>query len=459
MTLRFLRRALILSCFTTAACAGHARPSLALYETGDYAGAARLADRDLAAHPDDEGLWQMRIRAALALGDAPGVAKAYASYRAQLGGEDDKGLLRELAIATLGQGLASPSPRVKIAAIDAVAASEIQDLAEQVAQRMSDDDDRVVASAAVAVLRGYGDAPRAAGEMMKSEDPEARRIAVDGVGKKVGRLALADLQTAAADSDARVRRTAIRWLGELKDRDAVGLLTERMHDPDDAVRAAAATALAQIGLGNLGELGQLALRDTALAVRLAGITLIVAAHRTDQLAVLVDDPDPIVAAEAAIAQGSGAGPAIERAATAPSWTIRAGAANLAVRGLGTPAAIGLARRLLGDPAVAVKLAAARVLAHAGDREAAAAVFVAALDDLDHRVQAAIDLADQDDPRGLQALDRFVADPAHGPLARAAAAAGHRGAHHVTPGLVAALADDNGAVRVEAAAVLAGLSRP
>jgi HEAT repeat protein len=459
VTLRLLRRPLILGCLAAAACANHAHPSVVLYETGDYAGAARVADRELATHPGDEGLWQMRVRAALALGDAPGVAKAYASYRAQLGGDDDKGLLRDLAIATLGQALASPSAKLKIAAIEAVAASEIQELAEQVAQKMSDDDDRVVATAAVAVLRGYGDAPKAASDMMKSEDPEARRIAVDGVGKKVGRLALADLEKAGADSDARVRRAAVRWLGELKDRDAVELLTERMHDPDDAVRAVAATALARIGLGNLAELGQLALRDPALPVRLAGITLIVAAHRPDQLTVLVDDPDPIVAAEAAIARGGGAGPAIERAATAPSWTIRAGAANLAVRGLGTPAALALARRLVADPAVAVRLAAARVLAHGGDRAAAAAVFAAALEDLDHRVQAAIDLAEQDDPRGMQALDRLVRDPAHGPLARAAAAAGHRAAHHVTPGLVAALADDSGAVRVEAAAALAGLSRP
>lgn len=459
MTLSFLRGVVIACGFAAAACAGHARPSLALYETGDYAGAARVADRELAAHPDDEGLWQMRVRSALALGDASGVAKAYASYRARLGGDDDKGLLRELAIATLHQALTSPSVKLEIAAIDAVAASELQELAEQVAQKMSDDDDRVVAAAAVAVLRGYGDAPRAAGEMMKSEDPEARRIAVDGVGKKVGRLALADLEQAGADPDARVRRAALRWLGELKDRGAVELLTERMHDPDETVRAAAATALARIGLGNLAELGQLALRDPALAVRLAGITLIVAAHRPDQLAVLVDDPDPIVAAEAAIAHGGGAGPAIERAATAPSWTVRAGAANLAVRGLGTPGALVLARRLVADPAVAVKLAAARVLAHGGDHAAAALVFAAALEDLDHRVQAAVDLADQDDPRGMQALDRLVRDPAHGPLARAAAAAGHRAARHVTPGLVAALADDSGVVRVEAAAALAGLSRP
>jgi HEAT repeat protein len=455
--------------FVLAACANHAQQAIALYETGDYAAAARAADRELASHPGDEGLWQMRVRAALAQGDAAGVARAYAAYREQLGGDDDKPLLRDLAIATLGQALASPSARLKIAAIDAVAAAELEPLAEQVAQRMTDDDDRVVAAAAVAVLRSDPDAPHAASDMLRSGDAEARRIAVEGVGKKVGKLALADLEKAGSDPDARVRRAAIRWLGQLQDRDAIELLTARLRDADDAVRAAAASALARIAAGNLLELGKQALRDRALGVRLAGIELVVAARRpagdaanaaNAALAALADDPDPMVAAEAAIAHGGGslAARAIERAAAAPDWTIRAGAANLAVRALGQPAALALARKLAGDGELAVRLAAARVLAHGDDRAAAAAIFVAALASPEHMLSAAIDLADQNDQRGVAALDAAVRDAEHGPLARAAAADGHRTAHRITPGLVAALADESGGVRVQAAGALALLSR-
>jgi len=459
-----MRRCVVFGCLAFMACANHAQHAVALYETGDYAGAARAADSELATHPADEGLWQMRVRAALAQGDAAGVAKAYAAYRAQLDGDDDKALLRELAIATLGQALGSPSARLKIAAIAAVADAELQDLAEQVAERMTDEDDRVVAAAAVAVLRGYPQAPQAAGEMLRSEDPEARRIAVDGIGKKVGKLALADLEKAAADPDARVRRTAIRWLGQLKDAGALELLTQRLSDPDEAVRAAAASALARIGPGNALELGKRALGDRALAVRLAGLELLVAAHRAEaeaELTALAGDPDPIVASEAAIARHGGAelaARAIERAASAREWPIRAGAANLAVRALGKPAALVLARKLAADPELSVRLAAARVLAHGGDRPAAAAIFATALQAPDHLLEAAIDLADQDDARGVQALDTAVGDHAQSPVTRAAAAAAHRTAHHITPGLVAALADDDGVVRASAAAALAMLSR-
>jgi len=444
---------------------GHAQHTVALYEAGDYAGAARTADAELAAHPGDEALWQMRVRAALALGDAPGVAKTYADYRARLDGDDDRELLRELAIATLGQALTAPSVKLKIAAIEAVEAAELEPLADLVAQRMRDDDDRVIATAAVAVLHGAPDAGRALGDMLRSEDAEARRIAVDGTGKKIGKPALGFLEAAGADPDPRVRRAALRWLGELKDPAAVALLTQHLRDPDEAVRAAAASALARIGpIGQPGAdslvaLARTALADRALAVRLAGVELLVAAHAAAELVALATDRDPTVATEAALAAGGGpaAGRAVERAAGSPDWAVRAGAANLAARALGKDAALGLARKLAGDPELAVRLAAARVLAHAGDRPAAAAIFAAALA-TDHRIDAAVDLALQDDPRGAQALDAAVRDPAHGAASRAAAAAAHRAAHRITPGLVAALADDSGAVRVEAAAALALLIR-
>ncbi|MDQ3300661.1 MAG: HEAT repeat domain-containing protein, partial [Myxococcota bacterium] len=285
---------------TLASCANRAKQTTSLYEAGDYAGAAREADAELAKHPKDDDLWRMRIRAALALGDAAGVARAYASYRAQHD-EDDAELLTDLATATLGQALASPSAKLKISAIDAVASNELYVLAEQVAERMGDDDDRVAASAAVAVLRGFPQAPGVASDMLRSEDPEARRIAIDGIGKKVGAIAAADLHKAAADPDPRVRRTAIRWLGVIKDKEAPPLLERNLRHPDEGVRAAAASALARIGTGDLAGFAKRALADKTLAVRLAGIELLVAAKRNDELLALAADADPMVAAEAAIA--------------------------------------------------------------------------------------------------------------------------------------------------------------
>lgn len=442
------------------ACAGRAKQSIHLYEAGDYAGAARSADEGLAAHPGDRGLWQMRVRAALALGDADGVARSYASYVGHRDGDDPE-LLQDLAVATLGQALASPSARLKVAAIEAVAAAELQTLADSVAERLGDDDDRVAAAAATAVLRGYPQAPQVASEMLRSPDPEARRIAVEGVGKKVGALALVDLvKIAGTDPDPRVRRTAIRWLGQLKAKDTGELLERQLRHTDEGVRAAAALALARIGQGDLAGLARRALADKALAVRLAGIELLVAAKQTAELVQLADDPDPMFAAEAAFAahRPDLATRALDRAVGAEGWSIRAGAANMATRAAGKASGLALARKLIADPEPRVRLAAARVLAHAGERAAAIEVFAAALAG-DSALNAATDLAGLGDERGLKALDAMVRDGKATPDQRAAAASAHRTARKVTPGLVAALADGNGVVRVEAATALVMLARP
>jgi len=439
-------------------CAQHAGPSISLYEAGDYAGAARAADAGLARHPKDSGLWRMRIRAALALGDADGIASSYASYRSQYG-SDDEALLRDLASATLRQALASPSAKLKIAAIEAVASAELHALADLVAERMGDDDDRVAASAAVAILRGYPQAPQVASDMLRSEEPEARRIAVEGIGKKVGMLAIADLRQAAEDSDPRVRRAAIRWLGQLKDKEAPPLLERSLQHADEGVRAAAVQALARLGAGDPVALARQALADRALSVRLAGVEVLRGAKRTAELAALAEDPEPMVALEAAIAAADPAlaQKALDRAVAAEVWTTRAGAANLAVRAVDRAHAQAIAKRLAGDPEVAVRLAAARMLASAGDRPGAIELLAAALA-TDAALSAATDLARFGDARGVKALEAAVRDAAHGPDPRAAAASAHAAARVITPGLVAALADASAVVRVEAAAALVSLAR-
>jgi len=453
--------ALVVALVGPLAACGHAQKSVSLYEAGDYAGAARAADDGLAQHPKDEGLWQMRVRAALAQGDSLGLARSYHGYREAIG-EDDKDLVREIAIATLEAGLQSPSAKMKVVAIQAIEAAELQDLADAVAQKMEDKDDRVVAAASIAILRGgYLQAPEVAAQMLASENAEARAIVIDGLGKKAGTLASDDLEKAATDPDPRVRRIAIRWLGQIKDQDAVALLTRRMRDPDEAVRAASATALARIGVGNLESLGTQALKDHALAVRLAGIDLLAAAKRTDRLVQVAEsDPDPMVAAEAAISakRTDLAIAAVQKAAHADLWTIRAGAANLASRAFGGDKAKPFLLGLAEDKELSVRLAAARALSHAGDKATALAIFVAALSDPDKMLSAAQDLASLGDPRGITILDEAARDPKSTPDTRSAAVAAHRGARRITAGLVAALADQSGLVRVEAAAVLLALSK-
>ena len=438
---------LALTLSAAAGCANHAKPSITLYESGNYQAAAIAADEGLAAHPDDDALWGMRIRSALALGDGDAIVRAYTGYTAHRA-ELDKPLLKDLATATLAQALNSPSAKLELVAIEAIEDIEIQGLADAV----------------VAILHGgYAQAGQVAGDSLRSPDAEARRIAVEGVGKKVGRPAAADLEKAASDSDPRVRRAAVFWLGQIKDTDAVAIFAQRIKDEDDGVRAAAARALARVGIGDLGAYGKAAAADAALPVRIAAIDLLVAAHLDSDLGKLARDPDPILAVEASLALHDVglARDAVQRAMASPDGSVRAGAANYLVRALGKDAALGPARQLAHDKELGVRLAAARVLAHAGDATEATKVFVAALgadDSRDHAAQAAADLAALGDARGAARLTELVRDPRRTPEQRAAAAAAHRSAHRVTPGLLAALADTNAIVRVEAAAALGALSK-
>ncbi|MEO6776670.1 MAG: HEAT repeat domain-containing protein [Kofleriaceae bacterium] len=459
MRLSFARFVLVSVTTTWTACAGHAQQSITLYDKGDYAGSLRAAAEGLSAYPDDDALWGMRVRAALAVGDGTAVAEAYGAYVAHRG-DDDHELLRDLSEATLWQALSSPSVVLKIRAIRAVEELEISSLADDVAKRLGDDDDRVAATAAVAVLHGYHAALEVADQMLHSENPEARRIALEGVAKKIGKLAIADIETAANDRDARVRATAVRWLGEYKDKDAVEVCTQRLHDRDAGVRAAAVVALAQIGLGDPRAAAKVALADHQLTVRLAGVRVLAMLGDDDPLVALASDPDPVVALAAAIAVKQ-AHPglvqtAVQRALLAPDWTTRAGAINQLAQALGKDAAIAAAKPLLADPELGVRLAATRVLVHAGDRADAMPVLEAALATRD--LEAAADLAALGDARALHVLAELASDPKRTPEQRVVAVAAHRIARQVTPALVAALADPSGLVRVEAAATLGALAK-
>jgi HEAT repeat protein len=461
-----------LVCFLSlfAGCTSAAtKQSLHAYENGRYQDAAAAADRGIAADRSDRDAWRMRLRAALALGDAAGIAAIYAQYRQSLAGEDDLQLVTELAQATLAQGLTSPSVALRIAAIRAVEDSELFDLADAVAERMSDRDDRVVATAAVAVLRGYGDAANALDDMLHSEVAEARRIAVDGLGRKIAKLAIADLVAAAADSDASVRRAALSRLAVLRDPRLAPLFVQHFGDRDDGVRGAAVHGL--VGLARSSSaIGKstavAAIRDRALGVRLGAVELLSALADRPALLALLADEEATVALEAASALRSPptiVAPIMERALASRQWTTRVTALNQLTSALGPAVAIAKARVAATDPEIAVRLAAARVLAHAGARPEAIAILVATVNrgdatGSDARIlEAAADLAQLGDERGETALARAVRMDASAQI-RARAADAHRLARTITPGLVAALADRSGTVRIAAAAALAATAK-
>lgn len=292
---------------TLAACAGgsaEVRRAEALLARGDYAGARRAAEDGLGRAPRDRLLWQVRMRAMLGAGDARGAVALYASWR-ELRGADDPAALRALARTTLWQALRGHAPALQVAAVQAVERLELEDLAPEVAELVASDDDRVAAAAAAALLTAHQGAPGVLVDRLGSSDPLARVIAVDGIGRKAGEHARADLVPMLDDRDPRVRRAAAIAVGRFAEGDDLDRLARLAGaDPDGSVRAQALRVLAGRDASARVELARRAAADPFLGARLAAVDLLARAGGQAALALLADlagggDLSLAVAAEAA----------------------------------------------------------------------------------------------------------------------------------------------------------------
>jgi HEAT repeat protein len=449
-------RSLVLSLLVLVSCGPSAgvKRAQTLLDQGDYRGAATAADEELGKAPGDAQLTRIRIRAALGMGDAKDAVARYRTWRTGRA-EEDLAALRTMAMTTLWQGLTSPSAQVQVQAIQAIERLEIETFAHDVGERMGDDDDVVAAAASIAVLRAFPQAPDVATDMLKSDDPAARAIAVEGIGRKVGKHAADDLRFAAVDADPRVRAAAAMAIAALADPRDTERLTELATDKSADVRAVALRALTRGNRGDLGAVAEAALADASLGVRLAAVDLLVASRGRPAVRPLLAHQDPMVAAYAARAlKDPQAGvAAVDRALAAEDWTIRAGAVNLMEVALGRDAATTRADKAAGDPVIGVRIAAARLIAYMGDKPRAISIYAAALDTAEphEKVGAAAELARLGDARGVTALEAMAASPE--PEIRRSVITAHRAARVITPGLWGALADDDAGNRVEAAAAL------
>ena len=146
-----------------------------------------------------------------------------------------------------------------------------------------------------------------------SQDREARRRAIEELGRLDGDGITAALSLGLEDADPGVRESAARALGRTWDEGALDPLAWAVRDDDDAdVREAAARALGDIGgAGGVSALIA-ALRDPRGSVRESAVAALGAIGGDSAFQALVDvsmtDRDPWVRAEAAAALEEAAGP-------------------------------------------------------------------------------------------------------------------------------------------------------
>lgn len=434
-----------------------AKKAQRLLKAGDFAGAEKVADAELARFPKDPSLWRIKIQAGMLAGDAAGAVDDYGRWRG-IRGAHDRDILETMAKTTLWQALRVPSSAVKTEAIQNIERLEVEALAQDVADRIADEDDAVAAAAAVALLRAHPQAPYIATQLLSSDDPRARAIAVEGIGRKIGAAARDDLVPMLGDSDPTVRRTAAFAIGAMEtDEDTAALARVARDDADGAVRAAALRGLGRGTRSGVADAARAALADDYLGARLAAVHLLAEEHLTDELATLAAGGDAFVAIRAAVAiagdRGAEAAAAVSRHLGADEWSVRVAALGALARTMDAATAIERARAALADPSVSVRIAAARALIALDSPDGAVEGLVAALsDDLDSpRIQAAIELARIGDARGTAALAE-LARSANADTRRSGVRS-HVHIGEVTDSLIAALSDEAPLIRVAAAAAI------
>ncbi len=428
-----------------------------LLDAHDYTGADAAADAELARRPAMPELWRIKVQAALGRRDNAGAVQSYRTYRERQS-DDDPRLLRAMARITLWQAVHSPSPVLATRAIQVIERLEIEELAQDVADKISDDNDAVAAAAAVALLRSLPNAPYVITELLSSDDPKARAIAVEGIGRKIKAAARDDLLPMLADSDPGVRSAAVAAISAMKKPDDTERLRQMaVADPDQTVRAQALRGLALGDREGLLEAGRTALGDTYLGARLAGLALLekCGAEAVPLLTEQAHGADLFVALRAAVALnklGTRLLDPLDRGLEDPAWTVRAAATNAITELCSETEARSRIELRLRDDQAGVRLAAARAL-YGFDPARATTELAAALDepDPDTRLRAATELGQIGDARALPVLTELArsADPAM----RGAAIRGHVTIGTLGPALVDALADDAMKLRIDAAAAL------
>jgi HEAT repeat protein len=364
---------------------------------------------------------------------------------------------RAAAETVVWSALRAPAAAVRLRAVEVAQALADPPLDRLLPERLADPDGRVRAVAAAA-LAGQSEAAVAVlDRALADPDPRARALALDGIAHATDPAGA--LTRLAADPDPSVRSACADTLAHFTAPRALGhrLLSMLATDADAGVRSSALRALGARGDRSALPAIEQALSDPALAPRLAALW---ALARLDGgsprlLALASSGPSPLdrfVALRAAVQlHALGRSDVLDavRAAAADRRADEREAAMNAAGQLGLAGAT-LARPLLRDPELAVRLAAARALVHLGHLEEARQVLLAALT-TPLALDAADELARLGDPRGTSPLDA---------AARAADSATRRLAVALLaplpgsePALTHALADSDFEVRLTAAEAL------
>lgn len=345
------------------AAAARASAGWAALESGNVAGAVRVADALLSASPRDHAAVLLKLSALASGGNPVEALDAYDRWR-EARRHEDPYLLALVAEAVLRQlATSSVELSIRLGAAEALAEHGVAGGAELVAKTAP----TAGTAGAIALAKtGSAEGASAALESLPRLAGSAKTEAIQQVAD--ARLAGAEsaLTRLLSDPDPMIRASAAQGLGRMGANGATAALLRLLNDPVGAVRQSAAPALVALGRSE-GEPLVTAMLDSGVP----DIVLAVAealpndvVRWQSHLSRVLEADDPIgrlraarllrnadrESAERVIRQGLESGNLAIREEAARTWTAD-----------GVPVATGDLKKLLRDPSAWVRLAAARAL--------------------------------------------------------------------------------------------------
>lgn len=198
---------------------------------------------------------------------------------------DGSGLIRALAVeglgrlpagrrsATLNKALEDQAGMVRAAAVKVVGRADDSAAIGKIQRALNDEQGvvRITAAGVLAKLK-HGEGWDRVRQSTTVSNPEERATALRMLGETKDRRGLSILKEALTDTQPSVRGAAAAALGDLSAMEAVPSLIEAIHDRLPAVRAAAIVSLGELGDTTSVSAIQQALHDVNLPVRAAAVS-------------------------------------------------------------------------------------------------------------------------------------------------------------------------------------------
>jgi HEAT repeat protein len=298
----------------------------------------------------------------------------------QASATEDIFIMRTIATATLRTLAASPEPRIKIAALSAMAEAGDRAARQALVDETTGANPTVEADAALAEL-GDREAIGRLETMVTAGGPRDKSAAIDALRDAGSKGSAAAIAAALKDPAPPSRMSAARALADLGATDAIPALRETLQDEDPAVRTMASIALTRLGAPEGGMTLESLEKSPVGQYRLLAATAAATQNPSGTWELvaesLLTDPDPLVRVKAAALllehgrKADTASAVLSAGMSDPSPAVRTSAAKLVIRSIQKAGAQDLPtlRLMLRDrlPDIQVAAASGVLRGHRGER--------------------------------------------------------------------------------------------